>query len=72
MLTIDHSPIFELKHVTKSYGNNMAVKDGNLRIYPGEVHALMGGNGAGKSTMIRLLPEHIRPTPERYSLRGKT
>lgn len=51
MLTIDHSPIFELKHVTKSYGNNMAVKDGNLRIYPGEVHALMGGNGAGKSTM---------------------
>ncbi len=55
MLTIDHSPIFELKHVTKSYGNNMAVKDGNLRIYPGEVHALMGGNGAGKSTMIKII-----------------
>lgn len=55
MSTKDHSPIFELKHVTKSYGNNMAVKDGNLRIYPGEVHALMGGNGAGKSTMIKII-----------------
>lgn len=33
----------------------MAVKDGNLRIYPGEVHALMGGNGAGKSTMIKII-----------------
>lgn len=45
----------ELRHITKSYGANQAIKDGNLRIYPGEVHALMGGNGAGKSTMIKII-----------------
>lgn len=55
MITENQTPIFELKHVTKSYGANQAIKDGSLRIYPGEVHALMGGNGAGKSTMIKII-----------------
>jgi len=71
MLTIDHSPIFELKHVTKSYGNNMAVKDGNLRIYPGEVHALMGGNGAGKSTMIKIIAGAHQADSGEIQLEGK-
>lgn len=72
MLTIDHSPIFELKHVTKSYGNNMAVKDGNLRIYPGEVHALMGGNGAGKSTMIKIIAGAHQADSGEILLEGKS
>lgn len=55
MLSVDQTPIFELKHVKKAYGANLAIKDGSLRIYPGEVHALMGGNGAGKSTMIKII-----------------
>lgn len=55
MLNVNSTPILELKHITKSYGANQAIKDGNLRIYPGEVHALMGGNGAGKSTMIKII-----------------
>lgn len=55
MLTIDQTPMFELRHVKKAYGANQALKDGSLRIYPGEVHALMGGNGAGKSTLIKII-----------------
>lgn len=55
MLQGNKTPIFELRHVTKAYGANQAIMDGSLRIYPGEVHALMGGNGAGKSTMIKII-----------------
>ena len=47
--------ILELEHIKKSFGITQALKDASLTIYPGEVHTLMGGNGAGKSTMIGII-----------------
>ena len=41
--------------VTKSYGGVIALAGANLRLRRGEVHALLGENGAGKSTMVRIL-----------------
>jgi ABC-type Na+ transport system ATPase subunit NatA len=42
--------VIELRDASKSYGAVQALRDGNLALRPGEVRALMGENGAGKST----------------------
>ena len=42
--------ILELRNITKEYPGVKALNRVNLEFYSGEVHALMGENGAGKST----------------------
>ncbi len=49
-------------HLTKRFGNIVAVDDLSLDVEPGEVFGFLGPNGAGKSTTIRLLLGLIRPT----------
>jgi ABC-type sugar transport system ATPase subunit len=48
-------PILELRGVSKAFGAVQAVKKVSWSVYPGEVAALVGDNGAGKSTMIKLI-----------------
>ena len=48
-------PLLEMKNIAKKFGNFYALKDVNLKIYKGEIHALMGENGAGKSTLMKIL-----------------
>ncbi|WP_224646840.1 MULTISPECIES: sugar ABC transporter ATP-binding protein [unclassified Mesorhizobium] len=45
----------EMKGVTKSFGGVKALVDVDLRVEKGEIHALLGGNGAGKSTILKVL-----------------
>ncbi|HCX82041.1 MAG: sugar ABC transporter ATP-binding protein [Curvibacter sp. RIFCSPHIGHO2_12_FULL_63_18] len=49
------APVLELSGVAKQFGPVRALSGVNLRLFPGEVHALMGQNGAGKSTLIKVL-----------------
>ena len=44
------------EHVTFSYGDEPVLRDINLHVHPGEIVALVGGSGAGKSTFVNLLP----------------
>ena len=55
MVTLPKEPILELRGVSKSFGAVQAVKQVSWQVYPGEVAALVGDNGAGKSTMIKLI-----------------
>ena len=49
------TPIIEMTDISIAFGGVRALSDVSLRLFPGEVHALMGENGAGKSTMIKAL-----------------
>lgn len=47
--------VLELKHISKAFGKNKVLKSIDLNVKPGSVHGLMGENGAGKSTMMKIL-----------------
>jgi len=54
-------PFLEVSGLSKAYGGVRALSDVGLTIAPGEVHALLGENGAGKSTFIKCLSGAVRP-----------
>ena len=51
----DAVPILQMTSIHKLFPGVKALSDVSLRLFPGEVHALMGENGAGKSTLIKVL-----------------
>ena len=57
--------------LSKSYGGVLALEDATFRAAPGEVHALVGENGAGKSTMIKALAGVIRPDEGQILIGGE-
>lgn len=50
-----------LEHVTYSIGSKTILEDISLQINPGELHILLGRNGAGKSSLFRILTNEIAP-----------
>jgi rhamnose transport system ATP-binding protein len=54
-------PVFELRHVSKSFAMTAALADMTFAVYPGEVHAIVGENGAGKSTLIKIMTGVYQP-----------
>ena len=51
----DGTPTLELRGVDKSFGAIQVLYDVSLKVYPGQVTALVGDNGAGKSTLIKAI-----------------
>lgn len=64
-------PIMQLKNVSKSFGMTHALTDLSLELFPGEVHALVGENGAGKSTMIKIMTGIHQPTSGQILVDGQ-
>lgn len=62
----------ELKDVSVSFGEDKApaLRHVSLTIYPGEVVALVGPSGAGKTTLVNLLPRFIEPSEGSVSIDG--
>jgi monosaccharide-transporting ATPase len=56
------SPVLELTGIHKQFAGISVLRDVQLRLYPGEIHALMGQNGAGKSTLIKVLTGALTPS----------
>jgi len=48
-------PLFELKNISKRFPGVIALDDVSLQIRAGEVHVLLGENGAGKSSLMKIL-----------------
>jgi ATP-binding cassette ChvD family protein len=47
--------IFNIEHLTKTFGKKEVLKDINLHFYPGAKIGVLGSNGAGKSTLLRIM-----------------
>ena len=53
-----NSPLLEVKDLQVSISENQILKNLNLKIHKGEIHAIMGPNGSGKSTFSKVLAGH--------------
>jgi monosaccharide-transporting ATPase len=64
-------PVLELTGIHKQFAGIPALRDVHLRLYPGEIHALMGQNGAGKSTLIKVLTGVLEASGGQMRLAGQ-
>lgn len=67
----DGDVILELKDITKAYSGIVALKKADLKLRRGAVNVLVGENGAGKSTMMRIIAGVERPTLGEIRLDGE-
>ena len=62
--------LIEAKGISKSFAGVEVLRDVDLALYRGEIHALLGENGAGKSTFAKILAGVHRPTRGMITLNG--
>ena len=62
--------ILECKNLTKRYGRKTALDHINLSLRPGRIIGLLGPNGSGKTTMIKLINGLLTPTEGEILIRG--
>ena len=65
------SPFIRIEGVSKSFGSFQAVRDVNLTIRKGEIFALLGGSGCGKTTLLRMVAGFEEPTAGRIFIDGQ-
>ncbi|MBO0344045.1 sugar ABC transporter ATP-binding protein [Roseibium sp. CAU 1637] len=68
---IDGAPILSLKGISKSFPGVKALSGVDLDLYPGEVTALVGENGAGKSTIVKILTGIYQPEEGTITVSGE-
>ncbi|MNW29878.1 Galactose/methyl galactoside import ATP-binding protein MglA [compost metagenome] len=66
------TPVVELKQITKRFPGIVANDSISLKLYKGEIHALLGENGAGKSTLMNILFGLYQPEEGTIEMNGKT
>lgn len=71
MSDAESNPIIEVTNLRKAYGPTIANDDVSFSVAQGTVHALLGENGAGKSTTMKLLSGLIRPDTGTIRIDGK-
>ena len=64
-------PIIEMRNIKKHFGHVIALNGVSLSVHPGEVHCLLGDNGAGKSTFIKTMSGVHQPTSGEILMDGK-
>lgn len=63
--------VIKTDQLTKNYGNTVALQDADITICKGEIYGLVGNNGAGKTTFLKLLTGEIVPTGGGFTLLGE-
>jgi ABC-2 type transport system ATP-binding protein len=64
------APAISTEHLTRRFGQLIAVDDVNLQVAPGQFFGFLGPNGAGKSTTIKMLTGLLAPTSGRMEILG--
>jgi len=62
--------LIEITNLNKSFGNKQILKDINLKISKGKIIGLLGKNGMGKSTLIKLINDLLTPTSGEILING--
>src|SRR5213596_1597460 len=65
------SSMIDAQHLSKRYGDRLAVDDVTVTVQPGVVTGFLGPNGAGKSTTMRMVLGLDRPTAGTALVNGK-
>ena len=65
-----HSILLEVQGLTRRFPGVLALNQVDFDVHAGEVHALVGENGAGKSTMINILAGVLQPSSGKVLLDG--
>jgi ABC-2 type transport system ATP-binding protein len=68
---IDHREVIEVEHLSKRYGEKLAVDDVTFTVRPGIVTGFLGPNGAGKSTTMRTMVGLDAPTAGSAKVNGR-
>jgi ABC-type sugar transport system ATPase subunit len=63
-------PLLTATDLHKRFGNTLALRGVSLRLMPGEAHGLVGENGAGKSSLLKIITGIYRPDSGSMSLAG--
>ena len=66
------SELLVLENVVVTYGAVQALKDVSLKLYEGQIVAVLGANGAGKSTMLKSISKIVPLQSGKYIIRAKT
>lgn len=64
--------ILQIKHLEKSFGENLVLKDISFDVSKGEVISIIGSSGSGKSTMLRCINLLEKPTGGDILFHGKS
>ena len=67
-----HRGMIEIEHISKRYGEKLAVDDISFAVKPGKVTGFLGPNGAGKSTTMRMIVGLGAPSAGRIRVNGGT
>ncbi|HIQ97093.1 MAG TPA: ABC transporter ATP-binding protein [Candidatus Limivivens merdigallinarum] len=62
--------MIEVKHLTKKYGNHIAVNDLSFQVEEGQIYGFLGPNGAGKSTTMNIITGYIASTEGTVVING--
>ena len=62
MQSTTSNSIIKTENLSKEFGNNKALRQLNLEVFTGEIFGIVGPDGAGKTTIMRILAGILKPT----------
>lgn len=67
----NRTPALELRNVDTHYGPIQVLRGVNIKIYPGEIACLLGGNASGKTTTLKTILGYVEPSQGEILLDGE-
>ncbi|MEM9621172.1 MAG: ABC transporter ATP-binding protein [Pseudomonadota bacterium] len=65
------APLIDIRNLTKAFGDVPVVRGVDLQVYAGELFAILGGSGCGKTTLLRMLAGFEKPTSGQILIDGE-
>ena len=63
--------MIHIENLAKKYGNEEVLKDISMNFHPGTIYGLVGANGCGKTTLMRIICGFVKPTAGKVVVNGK-